>query len=342
LDQVIDQAAPVSLMDQGPMVAAGIPALGFAGHVPPELSDLHTHLWHDPEDNLTYQSAESLGQSGLVAEAMVRQLLSMERFPAESGPYLYFDGTGQVLRGAPLLLIFVAFVGIFLVGSYLAGPRSFAVIYRGWKRALAHLLSLWVPLVLSFLGLYLMVAVGLLDTYARYPATTKDPLLYYPRWPAVILFLVSLSVFFVLGRRLARRVYAPMGVVEDSDTRSLAYLVLGLAAAYIMAVNPFALLFMLPCLFWLLIRERKGSGVAVNVVLFTLGGLLVYAMIYMFGFVVLTLNWAFLWYMLNMFSTRMIPFGTMVVTTAIVAAGLSLLVTPPCRPMPEHTAAKYG
>jgi hypothetical protein len=30
-DQVLNQAVPVSFMDQGPMVAAGIPALGFAG-----------------------------------------------------------------------------------------------------------------------------------------------------------------------------------------------------------------------------------------------------------------------------------------------------------------------
>jgi hypothetical protein len=318
LDQAIDQAAPVSLMDQGPMVAAGIPAVGFAGRVPAELSGLHTHLWHDPEDNLSYQSAESLGQSGLIAEALIRRLLSMSTFPRESGPYLYFDGTGRILRGAPLLLIFAAFVGLFVVGSYLAGPRPLGAIYKGWKKALPHLLSLWVPLLLSFLGLYLMVAVGLLDTYARYPATTKDPLLYYPRWQAVILFLVSLVVFIILGRSLAGRLYLSMDAVENRETRSLAYLALGLAAAYVLAVNPFALLFMLPCLFWLLIWKRKRIAALLNLVLFALGGLLVYAMIYEFGFVVLTLNWAFLWYMLNMFSTRMIPF-----------AGLSLLVPIP-------------
>src|SRR6185503_6388120 len=71
-DQVTDQAAPVSFMDQGPMVAAGIPSLGFTGHVPAEFSDLHYHLWHDPDDTLEHQSAESLGQSGLIAEALIR------------------------------------------------------------------------------------------------------------------------------------------------------------------------------------------------------------------------------------------------------------------------------
>ena len=35
MDQLTGQMAPVSFMDQGPLVAAGVPALGFTGHTPP-------------------------------------------------------------------------------------------------------------------------------------------------------------------------------------------------------------------------------------------------------------------------------------------------------------------
>jgi hypothetical protein len=35
LDQVLGQAVPISLMDEGPLVAAGVPAVGLAGTVPP-------------------------------------------------------------------------------------------------------------------------------------------------------------------------------------------------------------------------------------------------------------------------------------------------------------------
>jgi len=117
VDQITGQAAPVSFMDQGPIVAAGVPALGFAGHVPAQNADEHFRLWHDPDDTLDRQSAATLGQSGRTVEALLRQLLSMKSFPEESGPYLYFDGSRQVLRGLPLWLIFIAFVAIFFLGG---------------------------------------------------------------------------------------------------------------------------------------------------------------------------------------------------------------------------------
>ena len=52
---------------------------------------------------------------------------------------------------------------------------------------------------------FVFVAVGLMDKYEAYPATSKDPHIYNPRWPAVILFLLGLAVFLYIGRRLALR-----------------------------------------------------------------------------------------------------------------------------------------
>jgi hypothetical protein len=328
-DQVVDQAAPVSMMDQGPMVAAGVPALGFAGREPPEAADLHFHLWHDPDDNLSYQSAEALGQSGLIAEALTRQLLGMKAFPTESGPYLYFDASGQVLRGLPLWLIFAAFVGIFFVASYFSTASSWKARLHGWALSAPHFLGLWIPLVVSIIFLYWLVAVGLLDRFDRYFATTKDPMWTHPRWPAVLLFVACITLLIVLGRRLARVRYTAGEAPTSGEVRSLATLVLGACGLYILAVNPFGLLFMLPVLLWLLIQPRGGVGKALNMLLFLLGGLLAYAMVYIFGFQVLHINWAFLWYMLNMFSVGTIAFPMALTIMAIIAAGLTLVVAVP-------------
>ena len=92
----------------------------------------------------------------------------------------------------------------------------------------------------------------------------------------------------------------------------------------------FSLLFLLPVLiFWLLIVARQGAGwKAVDVVLFLLGGLVFYGLFYFFGFITYDYNFAFAWFMLMMFSIRMIGFWTAAVITAIVAAGLSLVVEP--------------
>ncbi len=329
IDQVLDQAVPVSMMDQGPIVAAGIPALGFAGHTPSDLSETEYQLWHDPRDTLDRQSAQALGQSGLIAEALIRHLLSLPTFPEETGPYLYFDDTGQVLRGPALWAIFVAFVALFFLGSVLVTRKGLPETVHAWRRALPHFLGLWLPMLLSILLLYLLVALGLMDTYARYPATSKDPLLLQPRWPAVILFIAWLVVAFYVGRQLVRRYAQLLKRPTAADTKSLSLFVIGLAGLYILAVNPFSLLFLLPLLFWFAITRRKGAGLWLNILLFALGGLMAYALIYVFGFTVLRIGWSFLWYLLNMFSIRMIDFPTALLITAVIAAGLTMFISPP-------------
>jgi hypothetical protein len=330
-DQVTDQAAPVSFMDQGPMVAAGVPAFGFASHVPAEFSDLHYHLWHDPDDTLEYQSAESLGQSGLIAEALIRQLLSMESFPQESGPYLYFDDTRQVLRGAPLWTIFVGFIGLFFLGSIWVDRSPFREKLRGWRNALPHFLGLWLPLLASIILLYGFVAVGLMNAYHRYPATTKDQDLLHPRWPAVMLFLIGLGLFLFLGRYLVRRYASHWAEPRREEIKSFALFAIALGGLYVVAINPFSLLFFVPLLFWFLIRGRQGIGRGLDILFFLLGGLVVYALIYIFGFLTLRYNLAFLWYLMNMFSIQMIGFPTATMITAVIGAGLAMIVNPPCR-----------
>lgn len=322
-DQITDQAAPVSFMDQGPLVAAGVPAIGLAGHVPPEYAEPHFQMWHDPSDTLDQQSASTLGQSGLIAEALIRQLQGMDSFPEESGPYLYFDSSGQVLRGAPLWAIFIAFVATFAGASWLTLRRGAGEGARSWRRALPHFLGLWLPLLCAILLLYVMVQAGWMDTFYKYPATSKDPVLYQPRWPAVGLFVAGLAIFLLVGRRLSAR---GAGAPSFAEVRSLSMLAMAVSAGYILAVNPFGLFFMLPTLCWLLIGGRRGWGRVADVLLFLMGGLIVYALLYVFGFVVLRLDFAMLWYLMNMFSIREISFPMAAAITAVLAAGLALIV----------------
>ena len=331
VDQITGQAAPVSFMDQGPIVAAGVPALGFAGHVPAQSAYEHFRLWHDPDDTLDRQSAATLGQSGRTVEALLRQLLSMNSFPEESGPYLYFDGSRQVLRGLPLWLIFIAFVAIFFLGGLSIGKTSLQEKWLALRTAVPHFLGLWLPLLASILLLYLFVAVGLMLAFYRYPATTKDPYLLSPRWPAVALYLLGLGLFLFLGRWLTGRFAGRLPRPAFGALKSFALLVVGLGGVYVIFLNPFSLLFFLPLLFWFLIGGRQGLGKALDILFFVLGGLVVYGLIYFFGFLTLRSDFAFLWYLMNMFSTRMISFPSAVVITAIIGAGLAMVVNPPAR-----------
>lgn len=331
LDQVLDQAVPISFMDQGPMVAHGIPALGFAGVFPPESAELHWTTYHSPLDTMKLASADTLYQTGRIPEALIRQLLSMKTFPDMPGPYLYLDSSHQILRGPALYAIFIGFTALFFIGAVFFGGTDFKNKLAKWQGSLPQFLSLWLPLVASLIVLYLLVAVGLMDKFAVYPATTKDPDITSPHWPAVIVFIISLIIFFALSRWLTRRYYNRSASPEFGMLKSLALFIVGLGALYILIINPFSLLFVVPTLFWFLITGRKGGWKVLDIVLFLLGLLVIYALIYFFGFVIQRSNFAVLWYLMMMFSIKEVSFITGSVIFAILAAGLSMVVRLPLR-----------
>ena len=331
MDQLTGQAVPLSFMDQGPFVAVGVPALGFAGAYPAESNEIRWQTYHTPEDLMKYQSAEVLYQTGRIPEALIRELLSMKSFPRESGPYLYFENSHQVLRGIPLYSIFIGLVALFFLGGFFIGGTHLKQKLVSWKGVLPHFLSLWLPLVASVVMLYLFVGVGLMDQYELYPATTKDPETLNPHWPAVILFLVGMALFLTLSRRMMRRLGTYPSAPAHGMIKSFALFIVGLAGVYMLVINPFSLLFFIPILSWFLIGSHKGFGRILDILFFLLGGLMVYFLFYFFGFLIQRMNFAVLWYVMIMFSIREISFLTASVIMAMLAAGLMLIVNPPLK-----------
>jgi hypothetical protein len=277
------------------------------------------------------QSPVSLEQSGIITEALVRQLLAMDTFPENTGPYLYFDGSKQLFTGWPLYLVFTGFVSLFFVGSYAINRGSLGQKFDGWVKALPHFLGLWLPLVASILLLYLMVAAGIMQEFTSYPGTTKDTTQLNPSWLAIIIFLVGAAVFFVLGRWLVSRLAAGLETPRFGSIKSLGFLIIGVISLFILFTDPFALIFILPVLFWFLIGGRSGAGKILDVILFLLGGLMLYALIYFFGFGILRYGFGFLWYFISAISTGTFSFIDVVAGAAVMAAGLSMIVNPPYR-----------
>ncbi len=342
LDQITNQAVPIAFMDEGPLVSAGVPSIGFAGLVPPEDAALHWQTYHSPLDAMDYQSADVLRQSGRIQEAIIRQLMTMKEFPNESGPYLYLASSNQILRGWPLWSIFIGLVALFFLGSAFAGGTNLRSKVGQWRNVLPHFLGLWLPLVASIVLLYVFVQVGLMDKYTLYAATTKDPETLHPHWPAVILFVLGLIVFFWVGRRLVRRYAGHIQAPEAGVIRSFALFVVGLAALYVMVINPFSLLFFIPLVAWMFIRCRKGAGRILDIFFAMLGGLVVYFLLYMMGFVLLHMGFAVFWFLMMMFSIRMIGFQTVLTVSAVMAAGLVMLVDVPVREASAASAYKVA
>ncbi|MCB9750748.1 MAG: M28 family peptidase [Myxococcales bacterium] len=328
--QLLDQAVPISFMDQGPFVAAGVPALGFAGRVPPEHAEEHWRTYHAPGDTQALQSAESLARAGRAVEALARQLQGMDEVPRESGPYLHDADARAVLRGPGLWAIFIGLVALLWLGALAAGGWRARRVAAAWRRALPHALSLWLPLVGSALVLRGLVGAGLMLDFHLYPATAKHPEIYSPRWPAVAVYLVSLIGMLWCARRLARRQPGDAGPTAR-DRKSVGLALVGAAALYILVINPCSLLFLAPALAWLAYGGRRGVGRALDVVALLLGGGVVYLLLYFFGFVILRSGLGVLWYLMMMFAIGMIRLPTAVAIAAAIAGGLCMAVGPPRR-----------
>jgi hypothetical protein len=326
-DQVVNQAVPISFMDQGPFVAGGVPAFGLANLKPSEFDDLHFTTFHTPGDTLELQSADSLQAAGRATEALVRQLQTMDTFPRSSVPYLYFADSDTIFQGPLLWLIFALFVSLFFVASIWTGRRSSDGLIAGWQAALPHFLAIWLPLLLAILSLYLMTAAGLLPQFSGYFATQKEPVIYHPHWPAVTSFLLSLTFFLWAGRKWAARLSTTQP--DYRSIKSLSLLIVGLATLYAAIFNPFSLLLAGPLLFWLLIKGRRGLAYMLDILCFALGLSLLIYFFYVFGFNVLRIDWLILWYVMMMIAVPMVGFFTMAVILAIIGAGFAMVVHPP-------------
>jgi hypothetical protein len=190
---------------------------------------------------------------------------------------------------------------------------------------------LWLPLVAGILLLYLLVAVGIMQEFTSYPGTTKDVTQLNPSWLAITLFLVGVGVFFALGRWLVRRLGGDSDAPEFGSIKSLGFMIIGAISLLILIIDPFALIFFIPVLFWFLIGGRSGAGKILDVIFFILGGLMIYLLIYVFGFLLLRYDFVFLWYFISAISTGTFSFVDIAAGAAVMAAGLSMLVNPPYR-----------
>lgn len=325
--QAIDQAVPISFMDQGPLVASGIPAVGFAATYPPEASEIHWDSYHTSGDIFALQSARSLESAGKIVESTIRQMQKVENFPKERGPYLFFESSETVLRGPSLYLAFAAFVSVFFLASLWVVGFDLDKAFVSWKKSVIHFFGKWGPLLLGIIALNIFPSVGLIPEFHLYPATAKDPVLFSPNYLAYVVFISVMVVFYSLSRKVARR-YSN-GVPSFLERKCLAMLVIGMACFYTMFSNPFSLLIVVPSLLWLLINDRKGKWKVVDITLFVLGGLFIYFGLYYFGWIVLRNQFAILWYVMMMISIPMASYKAMLAITTVIAAGLTLIVTPP-------------
>jgi len=249
LGQLIDLGFPLTLYEQGPFVARGIPAvtLTTAGtRPPPAFTDRTLNEAH-------------LSQLGRAAQQLIGSLDQGLGLPQGTTTYVWLGG--RIVRGFAIELTLVALLIPYAVAvvDLFARCRRRRIPLLPAVRSLRTRLAFWLFVGLVFYGF------RLLGAWPSGEARPPNPELRVSGdWPAVALIAfgaVSLAAWLVARQRLVPR--RPVSDEERLAGDTAALLALGIVALLVLATNPFALLFVVPALHvWLWLPDQRRRRLA--------------------------------------------------------------------------------
>ena len=260
LAQLIDLGFPFTLHEQGPFVAGGTPAVTLTtGGERPAAPD---------DDTLERLAPDRLGELGRSAQALLLSLDEAAELARGTQSYIYAGSrvlsgwTVQFLLLAALLPVLVATVDLF------ARLRRRRIALGPALKSLGSRLRIWAWVGVLFA---LFSVVGLFPEGEPRPVNPDSPAA--GDWP-----VVALGVFFALsalGWLLSRPRLAPRGGLAREDDLAghlAAMLALVLVALVVAAINPYALLFVLPSLHaWLWLADVPRGNVPLRLGIFLAG-----------------------------------------------------------------------
>ena len=328
--QLLDLAFPVSLYEQAPFIGHGIPAvtLTTAGDRPPSsLSDTPGRLHR-----------RRLGQMGRSAQALLGSLDQGLELAAETSSYVYLGP--RYLPGWSIELVLVAAVTPFLVAvvDLFAFVRRRRIRLFPALRSFRRRLAFW-----AFAGgiFWLFGLVGIWPGGASVPpdpgsrAVTHWPILGLGGLAAIAAFAWLIARERLIPRR-------PVALEEEVAGHTAALLALAVLALLVAAVNPFALLFVLPSLHaWLWLPDLRArpawlKGLALGVG-FAGPVLLLASLAIRFG-----LGFDVLWYLPELVSLGYVPLPLVLIFIAWLGVAGQLLALTAGRYAPYPSREERG
>ncbi len=247
LRQLVDLAFPLSLYEQAPFVGRGISAVTITtnGEPPP-----------DPEQDteLRIGQPQRLGQLGRAAQTLIGSVDQGLEVTRGGAPYLYLGS--RTIRGWAVQLVLVAALLPFLAATVdlFARCRRRRIPLAPAVRGYLSRLGFWL-----FVGLVFAVvarAGGWPQGDARPLAPATDAAAVWPLGALALVGVIALAAWFVARDRLVPR--RAVTLEEELAGHTAALLVLGLIALLVVAVNAFALIFILPSLhIWLWLPQLR-------------------------------------------------------------------------------------
>jgi hypothetical protein len=320
-EHYINQAVDISSTDQGPFVAAGIPAINLGGNKSD--SPLARSIYHTQMDTHENLNPELFAIYGQASELLIRSLDILEQPPASETYFLPLKGRS-----------FAGRTGLFILQMFLFLPLLFATAFHYYNlRERENFLNIvlteavnyglfLLPWLLAVIALHTLVHLNHIPRFELYPATPLDPFLYQPQWGAILIvgaiFVFSWAIIFLMRRWFSFftepdfRVSKAVGL-DILLTLSLVALILnGFAATLFLA--PAALLWI-----WAEAGRRPGR-IALNLALVLAGALALVLLVCYFS-ASLRLGWHVLWYMLLAVSYKFFSPIAVFIAVAVLTVG---------------------
>jgi hypothetical protein len=258
--QLIDLGFPFTLYEQGPFVAAGVPAITLT-----TANDRPPPAFGDTPNGLNTGRLASLGRATQELIGSLDQGLELAQ-----GTTSFVWAGSRIVRGWSLELLYAALLLPFIVAvvDLFAHCRRREIRLLPAVRALRSRLLFWL-----FVGAVFYV-FGFLGAWPSGAARPLDPALpsvgHWAVWSLAGFVIVVAAGWWVARHRLVPR--RAVTAEERLAGEAVALLAFALVALLILATNPFALLFaLLPLHLWLWLPQVRGGAPPARWLVFAAG-----------------------------------------------------------------------
>jgi hypothetical protein len=328
LSQLLDLAFPLSLHEQAPFVGRDVAALTLTsgGDRPPSAFG----------DTLQRLNDKRLAEIGRSSQALLLSLDGEVELAEGTSSYVYLGA--RVVRGWSIVLIlFTALLPcLAVIVDLFARLRRRHIPLAPALRSLRSRLLFWIFAAFLFEA---FVYVGAWQTGAARPlAPELSP---GTDWPvvAIVVFTCFLAVGWLIARdRLIPR--RPLGDGEELAGQVAALLVLAVLSLLVVAMNPYAVIFVLPSLHaWIWLPQVRGRPAPLRAVVLVVGFL---GPLVLVGSVAGRLDLGFdaPWYLAQLAAVGYVRFPALLVAAAWLAVAAQLAAIAARRYAPYPSAGE--
>jgi hypothetical protein len=316
----------VSWADQGPFLAAGIPAINLSSESTDP--DREKAIYHSAQDSISNIKESSVEKFGSAAERIIRALDALSSIPRETSGAFRLWGERYAQPEVIFLIHLLVFLPLPVIFYYHLKNQSKRGLSAHIGRELLAYAGTLTPFLALYLGICLVRAMRLFPFYSLYPATPKDPVLENPLWGGLPGGIIGAAIFVAIVCFVITK-YAllswPKPEFHSSKLTLLGLMMITVALALYYNSYWATAYLIFPAWIWALVGSQHTWKKRIRNGLWILAaGIPYYAFLWMYA-CRLQMSWNFIWYQILALSTGLFSAQGYLLGIAVITIGIRFL-----------------